>query len=144
MPFNWKTPVGYAVAYLMQFTTWMYLLILCSCIMSFLAGICWLLITFVKDINIELNNINKLAKLKSNHIKLTGKLRDFVQFHCTVKELSILFYKKNIFIEERKDFFLSMNTFHFFFIHSDLPMIFRKFLISTSLVRYIKIFLIYI
>lgn len=86
MPFDWKTPVGYAITMATQFGTWIFLLSSCSCILSFLVGVCWLFIALAEDIRKDIQNLNEE---RSNNAVLKTKLNDIIEFHCTAKQLSV-------------------------------------------------------
>lgn len=89
MPFNWKTPIGYAISMLVQCGAWFYLLISGCCILSFSGGACWLLIAIIEDIGQEFHNINKMRNNNpvtalNAHLKM--KFHKIIQFHSTAKE----------------------------------------------------------
>ena len=86
MPFDWKTPIGYATTTAIQLGTWIFLLSSCSCILAFMGGVCWLLIAFAEDIRKDIQNLNEE---RSNNAVLKTKLKNVIEFHYTTKQLSV-------------------------------------------------------
>ena len=85
MPFDWKTPIGYAVTISIRFGAVASMTCLCCCMLCFLGGVCWLLMAFVEDIREDIHDLNEE---KNNGSKLKMKLNDLIEFHSTVKQLS--------------------------------------------------------
>lgn len=85
MPFDWRTPIGYAISMTFLSGTWIFLLISCSCILTFLGGVCCLLIALAEDLNQDIQNLNEE---RSNNAVLKTKFNDIIEFHCTAKQLS--------------------------------------------------------
>lgn len=83
--YDFQDAIGYAIQTLTQFVAWTFLLINCSCVMIFLGGVCWLLIAFIEDIEMELSSLNDLNE---NRIKLKQKLYFIVKFHSKAMQLS--------------------------------------------------------
>lgn len=88
-PFNWKTPLGYAITFSIQFGAWTFLLKLCCCILCFFGGVCWLLIAFIEDINSDIKNLNKIKRIRENDMKFSQQLVKIIHFHSTAKQLSL-------------------------------------------------------
>lgn len=84
-PFNSKTLFGYLAAFSIQFITWFYLMLNCACVLSFLAGICWILMTFVDDIAKDLHD---MKIIEANRITKKKKFYDIIEFHSNAKQLS--------------------------------------------------------
>lgn len=49
-------------------------------------GVCWIIILFFEDIEIELHNLND--DINGNRNKIKNRFIDIIQFHSTAKELS--------------------------------------------------------
>lgn len=57
MPFSWKTPSGYMIAFLDELVSDIVGTATYVPLISFIVGSCWLLITFIKDISSDLSSI---------------------------------------------------------------------------------------
>lgn len=58
----------------------------CYCMICFLIGFCWTMISFGEDIEIELSTLNDAATKYSSKIKIN--LVNIIQFHSKAKQLS--------------------------------------------------------
>lgn len=87
LPFNWETAMGYLTAFSMQAIIVYNINISSPCQLSFLAGSCEMLITFARDLQAKLVQINEIIEFKSerNQLKLTQKLHEFIQTHSEIK-----------------------------------------------------------
>lgn len=85
-PFNSKTPFGYFVAFSIEFMTCYPIFMNCTCILSFLSGVCWILTSFVGDIEYDVHN---LKKMENNRMASTQTFFNIIKFHSNIKQLSI-------------------------------------------------------
>lgn len=83
-PFNWRTPFGYAIAWLGTYATMFASLFSCSPIMCLLISSCWLIKTFTTDVKADLSRLTH----KINDQKLKKRLSSIVQQFCTIEQLS--------------------------------------------------------
>lgn len=86
MPFDSKTPIGYTMAFILQYISLI-------CVAKFAAAAisleisCYLIgMTFIKDVQSDFRSMNKLAKSKKNRSQtILSKLRDTINFHAELK-----------------------------------------------------------
>lgn len=88
LPFDWKNPLGYAIAAFVQYIMTVYVFLIATSLLC--AGFECLLIaiTLVDDLKEYLIEINENGKLKKNQSKPLKQFADFVQFHSLVIQLS--------------------------------------------------------
>lgn len=82
-PFDFRTPIGYLIAFLVEFVPNFYLLQFASCHSSFLVGSCLIIMEIVKDVNNEYRSIRSAKKTE-----IKAKMSKFVQFHANAMQLS--------------------------------------------------------
>ncbi|XP_055306350.1 odorant receptor 94a-like [Sitodiplosis mosellana] len=86
LPFDWRTPIGYLIAYLGQFGTFFGILTLCCPAVCLYVGFCWLSMSFVRDIEQELSQLNE-SNNKESLSHFHQRLKKIIQFHTDAKEL---------------------------------------------------------
>lgn len=91
LPFDWKHPISYLVAFIIVFVCAFCILMICLSILTYAVSACCMLLAFIKDLKQEVNSINVIGKGESSHFKLKEKIFEIVEFHATVKELSFNF-----------------------------------------------------
>lgn len=81
MPFDWKNPLGYAIAVLLEYMIAVYLFLIITTMLC--AGIEGLLLAkaVLDDLKSYLIKINKNGKSKKKHLEATEQLTDFLQAH---------------------------------------------------------------
>lgn len=84
LPFEWKNPSTFLIAYFIQFPTVYYLILTAGCSLNVLIVSCIILIAFVKDIK---NDLEYLKENKLDETKLLKKLIEFIDFHAKIKQL---------------------------------------------------------
>lgn len=118
MPYDWKSPIKFALTFLLQiiasyYAAAIFFVLLCSFI-----GFCFISFKFLSDIETSFQNLSTqiISKSKNKHftiedrIRLKTKFCEIVNFHAEVKQLSlvwikcILIYQKNIFFRFLLDF----------------------------------------
>lgn len=97
LPYNSKTPLGYACTMLGMFTTSYASLMINSPLMSFMVGACWLIITFVKDIGNDLYELNTKQARKINREKFKKRFCNIIRQFCVIEQLSELDFLVNKF-----------------------------------------------
>lgn len=85
MPFDWKTPFGYAAAFIGQFAGFMIIGHNCACVLCLLCGFSWMTITFAEDIRIHLSNLNEQFKIDKSYAGVKVKIIAFIDFHSDIK-----------------------------------------------------------
>lgn len=92
MPFDWKTPYGYCIAFLIQCVDVYALLLNSFPSLVMLIGSCWLLNGMCDDIksDISILNTNKII-LNGNLGNAVRHLRNVIREFLTVKQLSVQF-----------------------------------------------------
>lgn len=91
MPFIWKTPLGYLVAFSMQLHTARLAAMFNSTLMILLIGSCYMWKTFVEDITSNLRPLNvddKLTWNENHSIKMKNILCNVLEHHSDLKQLS--------------------------------------------------------
>ena len=88
MPFDFKTPIGYLIAFALQYITIKYLYMFGAAIVSFEISIYLLITALIEDVKRNISSINELVKSKEKRRQMSEKLRDLIQFHSNVKQLS--------------------------------------------------------
>lgn len=86
LPFNWRLPSTYMIAFILQFASFFCIVQTCAANLGLLFGSCEILISFTDDLNQQLNDF-ATAKQKP---QLKMKLAEFIEFHSTTKELSLM------------------------------------------------------
>lgn len=104
LPFEWKTPFKFFVTCSMHSLGIYYNLIMAAYSLGFLVGSCISLMCFAKDLK---SAIHYLMEAKLNDKMFIAKLREVVDFHAKIKQLSEILrkiilnsYDDNIVIEK--------------------------------------------
>lgn len=87
LPFEWRTPFGYLIAYFIQFPCAYFQMLVAACSLNILIGSCRILMSFVKDIENDLYSFNKNTETKLNRAELKVQLNEFIEFHVKIKQL---------------------------------------------------------
>lgn len=87
-PFNWKTPLGYLVAWIIFILAEVCTLILFSLFLCFYVGFCWLIISFVKDIINELDVLTQATDGQQSDRKISETFNEIVDLYSNVRQLS--------------------------------------------------------
>lgn len=94
MPFNWRTPFGYCIAFLMQSAQAYALSLNTVPILAMLIGSCWLLNGICKDIKNDILILNTV-KMNTNRQNAIKHFRNAIRDFLTVKQLSIRFLQSH-------------------------------------------------
>lgn len=88
-PFDSKRPVGYMIAVILEYITFLYLLNIAAFCGSLETGCFMFMISFTNDIQRNLQSMNENTKSKRKQRTQTPRqLIDFVEFHSATKQLS--------------------------------------------------------
>lgn len=88
LPFDWKTPYGYMIAFFIEFGTFYYILVISACYLSFLSGACETLISFAVDLKSEINGLNGNLEMNDNSMNIHRRVFDIVEFHSTLMQFT--------------------------------------------------------
>lgn len=86
-PFDWKTPVGYLVAWLAQHVSVLSMGFVNIQFPNLVIGSCWFFMFVAKDIADDVSAFNLVVKIRSNEnrTKLTKRFFDIVRIHLDAK-----------------------------------------------------------
>lgn len=85
-PFNWKTPLGYFVAFILQCAGALSLACTYGHFIYLIVASSWLFIVFANDITKDMVEFNKTAlSSNGNRTELTGSIRDLMQIYSDAK-----------------------------------------------------------
>lgn len=90
MPFDWRTPTGYLITFSIQYYAYHFLLVNCCCVLSFIVGICFILIPTI-EITVKEFHVPNYVHNESENMdddELKTRLYDLIRFHSNFKELS--------------------------------------------------------
>lgn len=88
LPFNWRTPFGYLIAFFVQNTGAFAVILSSSTVLSFLIGSCWLLFTIIRDIYKDLKYLKCKKKLRRCDRNLKINFYHIVKLYLDTKQLS--------------------------------------------------------
>lgn len=88
MPFDWKSPLGYLIVFTTIYFLLMHICFLIGVYLSLEIGFFLLAIEMSKDIEHDIDTINKTATLENNAAEVSKRMRDSIQFHLNAKQLS--------------------------------------------------------
>lgn len=92
MPFDWKTPKGYLIAFTAQAIAVCYYIAICNMILLLFGGLSIFSLAFISDIQICLNDLNNDVVNKkhgsSNILEMKTNFRDILEFHAVATQLS--------------------------------------------------------
>lgn len=88
-PFDWKTPIGYFVAIILQHIISAISFTVVACALSYAIGGCLIAFSMLKEIRRILSKINRNAKSSRNDQRTVHHLtRTYIQLHSDLKQLS--------------------------------------------------------
>lgn len=88
LPFNWRTPIGYAIAVLLQCAAVYSMLFGTVVVLDFWLGSCWLFVEVAKDITNDLAHLNVNERANWNTPTLKWVFSDIVKLYLDAKQLS--------------------------------------------------------
>lgn len=87
MPFDWMTPVGYPIAWFLQFAGDCASFSITLIILNFMIGSCWLFIFFATDITNDLAAYNSEDEMANvNHVEKLKRFCDIIQLYADAKQ----------------------------------------------------------
>lgn len=90
-PFDINNPVGYLIAFTLQYIVFACMFINIACFASTGIGSYMFAIGITKDVRSVLNPINDIGKTRQNQAEIEKQLSEFVVQHSLGKKLRILF-----------------------------------------------------
>lgn len=94
-PFDWKTPIGYLTAITMQYVAVRFVCFFGAVLCAFEIGFYLWTMGLIEDIGNDISSFNDMAKSQKNEGQTAERLRNSIEFHLNVKELSIFKTKSN-------------------------------------------------
>lgn len=91
LPFDWRNPLGYTIAFIFQFILSMDLLITILSLTIYAIGTCLILMSLAEDIKCDLNSVKMNARHKKhsgNRLQMFVEFSHLIQFHSSSKQLS--------------------------------------------------------
>lgn len=88
LPFNWRTPFGYLIAFLCEFASAYATCLYSGALGNLLVSSCYVEICIVKDITIDLIAMNRCEKFEGNQMEIRMRFCDVVQLYSDAKQLS--------------------------------------------------------
>lgn len=87
-PFDWKTPFGYLMSWLIEFTGTIIVGMIAIPCFNMIVGSCWLLIVIAKDITNDVTLFNNIVKKleKCVRAETTESFFDIIQNYSDTKE----------------------------------------------------------
>lgn len=86
-PFDWKTPLGYSIAFLSQAAGSLTILVAYIQLVNLIVGSCWIFIVIAGDITKDATAFNKEAHTSNgNRIEMVKRFRDLVQTYSDAKQ----------------------------------------------------------
>lgn len=96
MPFDLKTPIGYLMAFALTYVMLKHVYVFASAALSFEIGCYLWVMEFIKDIKNHTNSLNATAKSRRKRWQTMERLRDSIEFHSHIKQLSIRFFDSRL------------------------------------------------
>lgn len=88
MPFDWRTPFGYLLSWIFECAQTYSTLLCCVPNIGVTIGICWLLISILKDITSELHALKIDRQSQSSRIKLKRRFCKILHHYSVLPQLS--------------------------------------------------------
>lgn len=88
LPFEWKSPIGYSIAILLQYWGLGQCGLVAAALISLEIGLFFLLMELIKDFEHDMKSTDEKAKSKEYQPELKQRLGSSIRFHSNVKELS--------------------------------------------------------
>lgn len=89
--FDWRNPIGYLIAVTIQYIQASYLFLFAATMVSAGIGYYLLGMAIATEIKVGLNSMSESAKLDENQLQMIEQLRDIVEIHSFLYELSELY-----------------------------------------------------
>lgn len=86
-PFNWRTPVGYSVAFFIQYAVVLQYARVGTCVATFIAGAFWLMISLAKDLKRDLLRVNYIIRDDRSLSKAMDGFAGLIELHINAKQL---------------------------------------------------------
>lgn len=87
LPFDWRNPSGFFMAFSVQCLVWFYVISGAVCNMILIGG-CWMLTSLAIDLNKELETIKDIDNAPEQRSDLVITFNKIIQFHSKSKQFS--------------------------------------------------------
>lgn len=87
-PFDWKTPLGYAMLLVLEVGPCYYTAATCVCSLSFAIGFSLIMISFAEDIHGDLLALDNHIEIKNGDLEFSRRFFEILEFHSTALQLS--------------------------------------------------------
>lgn len=84
-PFDWRTPFGFLIAFLLEVCPVYYVDRNCACIVSLPLGSCRFMIAFANDIKAEFQRLNQHLRSQGNDMRFRKKVCELIEFHSVAR-----------------------------------------------------------
>lgn len=91
MPFDLKTPICYLMAFAITYVMLIHIYVFASAAISFEISCYLWVMEFIEDMKKDTNSLNETAESRRNRWQTMERLRDSIEFHSQIKQLSIRF-----------------------------------------------------
>lgn len=89
-PFDWRNPIGYMIAFAIEYLSFFCVVRVAVCLTTFIPGTFWILISITDDLKCDFNTVNELAKSEGSRLQITEKFYELISFQSDAKQLSII------------------------------------------------------
>lgn len=83
-----RNPIGFSVAVILELLIVVNVQFLATCVVIVAIGTSLTIISITEDMKRSLHALNKCAKKKKIHFKMTQKINEFIELHANAKQLS--------------------------------------------------------
>ena len=93
MPFEWRTPIGYIVAWAAQFVGCLAIMLACISYYGFIYASCWFFISIAQYITTDLTAVQsvKIHNGNENGAEMRERFYDIIKIYSNAKELRCTF-----------------------------------------------------
>lgn len=88
MPFDRKTPIGYALSYIIETSLLVVDIHVAACALGILLSFYGITMTSVETLQRKFHNVNENFKIEKNNLEIQNELCATVRLHSEAKELS--------------------------------------------------------
>lgn len=87
LPFDWKTPIGYPIAGLLDTFTIMVMAHVSVCAIGLFIGYFGLMMSLGQNIQRKFFDLSENYKFEKNDVEISNDIRDVIHFHSEIKQL---------------------------------------------------------
>lgn len=90
LPFSWKNPIGYLLAWLAQVAAARSSMVLLNLVLSFLFGNCYLIIGILKELENDFEHFNGIEPSNADYNEMKMHFCQIIRCYTDVRQLSCL------------------------------------------------------